>query len=274
MKIIGGFLICSTLLSAPSLKISGSTTVNPIAAEAAEAFRKQGWRITVDTQGGSSGGLSALGEGAIDIAMSSRPVTDKDRKKFPRIRFEKTVIGFDGVALVVSKAIYDAGVRSLTRDQIRSIYEGHTRFWKDVGGPEKPIVFFNKEPGRGTWEIFAHFLYGTPGLAPIVSHPEVGGNEEGRTKVAGHCCAITQLSTAWADASSGVRALGIDSGGTTRWPTRDSILSGRYPIKRELELVTNGPPSGNIKSFIDYVLSPDGQNLVVKHGYLPAIKLS
>lgn len=254
--------------AAPTLRVNGSTTVNPVAAEAAEILRaEKKMTITVDTQGGSSGGISGVGDGSIDVGMSSKPVSDDDRHKYPKVRFVTTEIGRDAVALVVSADVYNGGVRALTKKQVLDIYEGRVSNWKSVGGPDRRIVFFNKEPGRGTWEVFAHWLYGDPKKAPVVSHPEVGGNEEGRMKVSATPGAITQLSASWANASVHAVSIRLDDG-TVVAPVAAEIVSGRYPMSRPLFFVTNGPPTGQAKVLIDFVLSLRGQELVRKHGYL------
>ncbi|HEX7154254.1 MAG TPA: substrate-binding domain-containing protein [Thermoanaerobaculia bacterium] len=261
-------LIAGVANAAQPLRVNGSTTVNSVATEAAEALRAQkGMTIQVDTQGGSSGGISGIGDGTIDIGMASKTVSDEDRRRYPRVNFVTTEIGRDAVALIVSPDVWQGGVRALTKQQVRDIYEGRIRNWKEVGGADRRIVFFNKEPGRGTWEVFAHWLYGDPKKAPRVSHPEVGANEETRNKVGGTRGAISQLSASWA--AGGVRALAIRlEDGTVADATAANIVSGRYPMARPLFLVTNGPPAGQAKVFIDYVLSLRGQELVRKHGYL------
>jgi phosphate transport system substrate-binding protein len=136
-------------------------------------------------------------------------------------------------------------------------------------GPDRRIVFFNKEPGRGTWEVFAKWAYGDPKKAPEVSFPEVGANEETRTKVGSTRGAISQLSSSWVDGNAKVKALGVklDSGEVV-FPTNANIANGRYPMSRPLFLVTNGTPKGDAKAFIDFMLTARGQELVRKHGYL------
>jgi len=250
------------------LRINGSTTVNLPAAEAAEILRaEKNMDIRIDTQGGSSGGISMLGEGLVEIGMSSRPVSDEDRGRYPKVRFVEYHIGEDAVAMIVSRDVWDA-LRSLTKQQVRDIYESRVVNWKDVGGADRRIVFFNKEPGRGTWEVFVRWLYSDPKKAPDVSFPEVGGNEETRTKVASTPGAMSQLSSSWADGKS-VFALGLrgDDGNVVE-PTPANIATHKYPMSRPLFLLTNGDADGPTKSFIDFVLSSRGQELVQKHGYL------
>ncbi len=251
------------------LKINGSTTVNLPVAEAAEILRaEKKLEITVDTQGGSSGGISMLADGQVEIGMSSKHVGDADRAKFPNVQFVETHIGEDAVALIVSKDVWEGGVKNLTKEQVRSLYEGKVSNWKQIGGPDQRVAFFNKEPGRGTWEVFTHWLYGDSKKAPQVSLPEVGGNEETRNKVASTRGAISQLSASWADGKT-VFALGIrsDSGDPIQ-PTPANIANHTYPMSRPLFLLTNGAPKAEAKNFIDFLLSLRGQELVRKHGYL------
>ncbi len=256
-------------VQAEPLKINGSTTVNLPVAEAAEVLRaEKQMNIQVDTQGGSSGGISMLGEGLIQIGMSSKPVAEEDKKKFPSCNYHEIHIGEDAVALIVSKDVWDGGVKAITKEQMKAIYEGSVKNWKEVGGPDRRIAFFNKEPGRGTWEVFANWVYGSPKAAPPVSFPEVGGNEETRNKVASTRGAMSQLSSSWADGKK-VYALAIKNAeGKEILPTRENIATHQYPMSRPLFLLTNGTPSGEAKAFIDFVLSEQGQELVKKHGYL------
>jgi phosphate transport system substrate-binding protein len=261
--------LSSTPVFAAALKINGSTTVNLPVAEAAEILRvEKKMDIQVDTQGGSAGGISMLGDGLAQIGMSSKPLSEADRAKYPRTRFKPIRIGEDAVALIVSRDVWDGGVRTLTRQQARDIYEGRATNWKQLGGPDRRIAFFNKEPGRGTWEVFVHWLYGDPKKAPQASFPEVGGNEETRNKVASTRGALSQLSSSWADGQK-VFALGLKvEDGTAVQPTADNIATGKYPMSRPLFLLTNGDPVGDAKTFVDFLLSQRGQELVRKHGYL------
>lgn len=256
-------------VAAATLKINGSTTVNLPVAEAAEILRaERGMSIQVDTQGGSSGGISVLGDGLVQIGMSSKHLSDGDRAKYPKIEYREIHVGEDAVALIVSKDVWDGGIRALTKAQLRDIYEGRVTNWKQLGGPDRRIAFFNKESGRGTWEVFAHWLYGDARKAPQASFPEVGGNEETRSKVASTRGALSQLSSSWADGKKVFAlALKLDDGSIVH-PTPKNIASHRYPMSRPLFLLTNGKPRGEAKVFVDFLLGERGQALVRKHGYL------
>jgi phosphate transport system substrate-binding protein len=261
--------IAGLALAAKPLRVNGSTTVNPVVTEAAEALRaERGMVIHVDTQGGSSGGIAALGDGRAEVAMISRPLDADDRTHYPKIHFQATQIGADAVALVVSRDVWEGGVHALTREQVRGLYEGRIKSWREVGGPDRRVVFFNKEPGRGTWEVFAQWAYGDAKKAPLVNLPEIGANEEGRNKVASTPGAVTQLSSSWADGQK-TFALAIrrDDGRTVR-PDLAAVRDGSYPLARPLSVVTDGAPRDESKVLIDFLLGPRGQALVKKHGYL------
>ncbi|HWB05961.1 MAG TPA: phosphate ABC transporter substrate-binding protein [Verrucomicrobiales bacterium] len=260
-------------LRADVLKINGSTTVNLPVAEASEILRaEKKMEIQVDTQGGSSGGISMLGEGLVQIGMISKHVSEADRAKFLACKYKEIQIGADAVAMIVSKDVWDGGVKSLTKEQLAGIYEGKIKNWKDVGGPNRRIAFFNKEPGRGTWEVFVHWIYGDPKKAPAVSFPEVGGNEETRNKVASTKGALSQLSSSWAD-NQKVFALSLKVEGKDIAPATENIATGKYPMSRPLFILTNGEPAGDAKTMVDFMLSDRGQELVKKHGYLALAQL-
>ena len=267
LTVLAGVL--GQLAGAETLKVNGSTTVNLPVAEAAEILRaEQKMDIQVDTQGGSAGGISMLGDGLVQVGMLSKHVSDDDRAKYPGVKFQETHIGEDAVAFIVSKDVWEGGVKSLTKQQIQGIYESKITNWKEVGGKSQRIAFFNKEPGRGTWEVFVHWLYGNPKSAPQVSFPEVGGNEETRNKVASTRGAVSQLSSSWADGKR-VFALGIKGDdGKVIEPTNTNIANRTYPLSRPLFLLTNGEPTGGAKTLVTFVLGERGQELVKKHGYL------
>jgi len=126
---------------AETLKINGSTTVNLPVAEAAEILRaEQKLDIQVDTQGGSAGGISMLGDGLVEVGMASKHVSDDDRAKYPKVTFREIHIGEDAVALIVSKDVWDGGVKALTKQQIQDIYESKITNCTAIPQPEETEV--------------------------------------------------------------------------------------------------------------------------------------
>lgn len=263
----------SSAASAQALRISGSTTVNPVAADAAEALRGDGLRITVDTQGGSAGGLTQLAAGQIDVAMSSKEVGDKDRAAAPDVEFVEHRIGEDAVGVVVDANVVTDRFDSVSRSQLQALFEGRVENWSELGGPDLDVFVYDKEPGRGTREVLDAYLYGKDGTAPPPPDTPrfaiVGGNEETRTKLLSTPGAVAPLSSAFAEGQSRLALLAVEGVA----PTASTIADGSYPLSRPLFLVTDGPPTGAAKEFIDYVLGPQGQPLLTRHGYLTLAQL-
>jgi phosphate transport system substrate-binding protein len=269
-------MACSSSTGAPdtTLRISGSTTVNPVAADAAVVLRERtGQPITVDTQGGSAGGLAQLCSGEIDIAMSSKPVADSDREQFPDCDYQPVRIGEDAVVILVLREVYDAGVRSLTREQVQAVFEARITNWRELGGPDLGIFIYDKEPGRGTREVLDKFLYGPDGTAPPPPDSDrfavVGGNEETRAKLLSNAGSVGPLSTSFVTDYPPLAVLALE--GIAATP--ETVASGQYPMSRPLYLVTDGPAMSQAREFIDYVLSPQGQQLLTRHGYLTMAEL-
>lgn len=252
---------------ATALRASGSTTVAPVVADAAEALKSQGLNVTVATQGGSAGGISQLGAGQIDIALSSKPISDADRAASPKTAYVPTQIGSDAVGVIITKQVADAGVKNLTAAQVRGLFEGKITNWSAVGGPDLPVFVYDKEPGRGTREVLDKYLYHGEKPPPPPNSDNfaiVGGNLETRNKLESTPGSIAPLSTGFVEGRDKLVAVTLDGIA----PTSENIASGTYPMARPLYLVTNGQPKGTAKQFIDYVLSEKGQALLPKHGYL------
>lgn len=253
---------------AAALRVSGSTTVNPVAADAAEVLRRQGMRITVDSQGGSAGGIAQLAAGQVEIAMSSKALSDADRAAFPGVDFVATEIGQDALGVVVRREVFDGGVTALTRDQLEALFEGRVGNWKELGGPDLAVFVYDKEPGRGTREVLDTYLYGKDGKAPPPPDSDayaiVGGNEEARAKLVSTPGSVGPLSTSFIEGFPKLAAVAVDGVA----PSPATVRDGSYPLARPLFLVTDGPPAGPAKRFVDFVLSAEGQALVAEHGFL------
>lgn len=257
----------------PPLRVSGSTTVNPVAADTAQAL-KGTLDVSVDAQGGSAGGIAQLGAGQVDIAMSSKELGADDRKRFPAVDFQPTQIGADAVGIVVRREVVDGGLESVDRDQLRRLFEGRVENWKQLGGPDLEVFVYDKEPGRGTREVLDKFLYDEDAKVPpppdSSRYAIVGGNEETRSKLLSTAGSVGPLSSAFVTGVKQLALLQVDGVA----PTAGTIEDGSYPLARPLFLITDGPPKSSAKRFIDYVLSTAGQQLVTKHGYVTVDELA
>ncbi|NUV98715.1 phosphate ABC transporter substrate-binding protein [Streptomyces sp. CAI 127] len=250
-----------------AIQASGSTTVAPVASDAAEALKAKGLNITVATQGGSAGGISQLGTGQINIALSSKPLSEEDRKTYPDTDFVTTQIGADAVGVIITKEVADGGVKGLTKAQVAGLFEGKITNWKEVGGPDLQVFVYDKEPGRGTREVLDKFIYGNgepPAPPKSANYAIVGGNLETRNKLKSTRGSIAPLSTGFIDGHPELVSVPLEGVA----PTPANVASGKYPMTRPLYMITNGKPKDSVKQYIDYILSPEGQKLLPEHGYL------
>lgn len=247
--------------------VAGSTTVLPIVSRAAEQFAElKGTQVIVNS-GGSGIGINQLGSGKIAIGMISRDITDSEINQFPGTDFLIHRIAIDAVIPVVSSEVYAAGIRALTLKEIGQIYLGEFSNWNQLGGPDKEILVVDKEPSRGTRHVFMKAVLGDQQAAAPGADLVLGANNEEQTAITQSDAAIGMLSHAWLN--NEVKGLAIISEhGQSIEPDMENIINGSFPIIRDLLLVTNGSPDGNSKAFIDFILSEQGQQVVVESGYV------
>ncbi|MGV8050123.1 MAG: phosphate ABC transporter substrate-binding protein [Anaerolineaceae bacterium] len=240
-----------------SISITGSTTVQPLAETFAEKFMTAHPDVVIDVQGGgSSVGVKAAGEGTSDIGTASREVKEEEKTEFPNINV--VIIARDGIAAIVNP---DVPVDNLTLEQIRAIFSGEITNWSEVGGPDEAILTVSREEGSGTRDAFQEMVMGKDVLITenAILQPSNGAV---RTTVSTTPFSIGYLSFGYLDES--VKALSIEGIA----PTEENASNGTYPVVRPLNMLTNGEPEGIVKSFLDYVLSPEGQAVVKEEGYI------
>lgn len=228
--------------------------------------------------------LTALVSGTVDMAFITRPVSGEDRAANPSFDLVSTPVGMQVVAIGVSNDIWDAGVRKISKDTMQSIYEKKITNWKDAGGPDAKIKFFNFPQGGGIWEIFAQWLYGDNRMAPYPKGDDAGANLDKRGNVmfapdsvgagldARGNLEFTPDSIAIMPAlmADGARchALALDLDGHTVSPTVADVASGAYPVVRPIIAVTLGLPALGTRAVTEYLKSAEGQEMVKKTGAL------
>jgi len=251
-----------------SIYISGSTTVLPVISIAAEQFKVIHPDINIIINAGGSGvGINQLGEKKIEIGMASRDITTEEIAKYPGVIFNIISIGKDAVVPVVASEIYNAGIKALSLEQINKIYKGEINNWNEVGGPDKEILCVDKEQARGTRHVFMKIVMGDKEAEAPGADLVLGSNNEEQTAIAQSDAAIGMLSNAWLN--NDIVGLGIIMpNGKTIEPTLQNIINGTFPITRDLYIIVNGNPQGNVKKFIDFLLSDEGQKIVEETGYV------
>ena len=249
--------------SARDVTVSGSSTVMPLAEAAAEEFNvpQKDYLVTVSA-GGTGAGILGIAERKNDIALASREVTEDERQRFGD-SFEEFLVGLDGISLAVSDKVYLAGVKGLSRQQVRDIYSGNITNWKEVGGPDEDIYVISREEGSGTRDNFNEVVLGrrdaqTPGVDTVAM-----GGAEVKTAISGSYKAIGYLGFNYL--GSGVAGIAFNG----VMPNYENIKLDLYELHRHLYFYTFGKPTDGAQAFIDFVQGPQGQRIAAKEGFIP-----
>jgi phosphate transport system substrate-binding protein len=228
--------------------------MQPLMEDLAQAYSGRHEYVTFDVQGGGSRlGIALAQENQIDIGIASRTPTAEDERN-PETRAKRlwwTAIAQDGITLVVHP---QNAVGGLTLLQARDIFFGRILNWEEMGGISGEIAVVSREDGSGTREVFEEMVMGEKRvtLTAIV----MPSSEAVIEYVARHPTAIGYVSMGYL--SPQVKALAIE--GVS--PTPEDVQSGAYPLARPLYLLTGQEPTGEVRSFIEFALSPAGQTVV------------
>jgi phosphate transport system substrate-binding protein len=255
------FLLTAPAAWAGRLVINGSTTVLPIAQKCVEAFSKENPDIQISLSGGgSSNGIKALLDGSTDVANASRFIKDKEVK----MAVEKGVypvpfsVAYDSIIPVVhpSNPMTDISI-----EQLRDIYTGKIKNFKDVGGPDLQIVVNSRDTSSGTYETWEEKVMAKEKVAPRAS--VMASNGAIVQAVSNNKYGIGYIGIGYVNSS--VKALTVNG----IQGSEETTLNGTFPISRALYMFTNGWPTGDTLKFINFVLNPKkGQNHVAESGYV------
>lgn len=239
-----------------AIKISGGTAHIPVMREASKAIMQTNGDIQISVAGGGSGvGIKQVGEGLVDIGNSGRKPTDEELQKYSLKMFKWAI---DGVGAVVHP---DNPVRDITAAQLKGIYAGKITNWKALGGPDKTINLYTRDAASGTREVFWKKALAKGDISAKANF--VASNGAMKTAIAQDPYGIGYVSVGHMDQSIAPVALdGI-------LPTLANVKSGKYTVARGLYSNTKGSPGGLTKKFIDYLFSPDGQQLAAQKGFIP-----
>jgi phosphate transport system substrate-binding protein len=218
------------------------------------------------TGGGSGTGIAALINGTTDICQASREMKTDEKKKL-RDRYQTTGVEIpvakDGLSIYVNAA---CPITEFTLDQLRGIYTGKITRWKELGGPDEPIVVYSRESSSGTYVFFKDHVLGGADFAPQVQ--TLPGTAAIVNAVSQDPRGIGYGGVAYA---KGIRipALKKDAASPAVTPSEATVRDGSYALSRNLYFYTRKKPDGAVKAFIDWVLSAEGQKLVTDVGYFP-----
>ena len=246
-------------------RIKGSDTVLPVAQQTAERFMalNPDARITV-TGGGTGVGISALLDGTTDIAMASRPIkfSEKMKVKSAGKEVEEVIVAYDALAVVVHPS---NPVKQLTRQQLEDIFRGKITNWKQVGGDDRKIVVYSRETSSGTYEFFKESVLKNKNYMSSSLSMPTGAIIQSVSQTKG---AIGYVGLAYL--SPRVKSLSVSYDGKHfAPPTMESATDKSYPIVRPLYYYYNTENAGQVNPLISFILSPAGQEIIKKSGYIP-----
>ena len=242
------------------LTLAGSTTVLPLAQEAADQLMEENPDANITVQGGgSSVGITQVSQGVVEIGNSSRELKDEEKS----LGLVDHKVALDIIVIIVNP---DVGVDTLTADQMKGIFTGAITDWSQVGGASAPITVVVRDSASGTREMFDEKALGSTkdNPAKMVSGAiEANSNGIVRQKVASTPNSVGYISFGYLDDS--VKPLeynGVEG-------RLETTLDGTYPLSRYLHMFTRGKASGLTEAYIDFVLSPEFQDAVVSTEYIP-----
>ncbi|MCL2390960.1 MAG: PstS family phosphate ABC transporter substrate-binding protein [Endomicrobia bacterium] len=246
---------------AGKIVLEGSTTVLPIAQRAAEEYMDANSSVDITVRGGGSGvGINSLVSGTCDIANASRAIKDSEiQAAASKGRKPKAfVVAMDGIAVIVNAG---NSVSNLSKKQVMDIYTGKVTNWYEVGGKNEKIVVVSRDSASGTFESFGELALNKQKV--VSSALMQASNQAIVTTISKTPGAIGYVGIGYI--SSQVKAVSIDGVAADN----TTVLTGKYPYSRPLFMYTNGEPKGDVKNFMDFVLSADGQKIVEEEGFVP-----
>jgi phosphate transport system substrate-binding protein len=259
--------------SAKYVENKGSDTIVNLALAWAERYQELHPEVRISVTGGGSGtGIASLINKTVDIANASRKIKEEELAEAQANGVEPVehIIARDAIAVIVNPA---NPVGQLTLKQISDIYSGKISNWSEVGGEDRPIVRLSRETNSGTHVYF---------LETVIRL----GNSDDKTLFSMDTLLLSSSEGIIAEVRQNPNAIGYDglgyvpkdlkmiaiaeeNGSPYVLPSISTVNDKSYPIARDLYMYTDGEPSGIVKEYLDWILSPEAQQIVAELGFVP-----
>jgi phosphate transport system substrate-binding protein len=260
--------------SATYIENKGSDTIVNLALAWAERYQAEHAEVRISVTGGGSGtGIASLINGTVDIANASRQIKAEEVADAQANGIEplEHIIARDAIAVIVNP---ENPVNQLTLKQISDIYSGKISNWSEVGGEDRPIVRLSRETNSGTHVYFLETVLRL-------------GNSEDKTLFSMDTLLLPSSEGIIAEVRQNPNAIGYDGlgyvpedlkmiaiakeeGGAYVLPSIPTVNDKTYPIARDLYMYTDGQPTGIVREYLDWILSPEAQEIVAELGFVPA----
>lgn len=240
---------------AGQINIAGGTAHIPVMKQAAKAIMQQHPEIRITIAGGGSGvGAQQVGRGLVDIGNTGRPLKTSEAA----LGLMSYPFAVDGVAVIVHP---NNPIQGLTQQQVADIFAGKITNWQIIGGADQTINLFTRDEASGTRAVFMKKMLDQLQMDNRAN--VVTSNGAMKTAIARDVNAIGYSSVGYIDAT--VKAPMLDN----VKPTNAACASGEYPVVRQLYMNTKGEPQGLVKTYIDFIYSPQGAEYISAAGYIP-----
>jgi phosphate transport system substrate-binding protein len=253
----------------------GSDTLVNVAQAWAEAYQTVNPAVVVAVSGGGSGtGIAALINGTVDLANASRTIKDKEIELAKKNGQDPVmhVVGFDALAVYLHA---DNPLSEISIDQLAEIYgDGGTyASWTDLGVEvpgckDQEIVVVSRQNNSGTYAYFRQTVLGKGDFR--LGTRDMHGSKDVVDLVENTPCAIGYSGLAYATEHVKLGCVVTGSGGSCTNPSIATALDGSYPIARPLFMYTNGEPTGHVGEYLNWIMSDEGQCIILEKGYAPA----
>jgi len=253
----------------------GSDTLLNVAQAWAEAYSQVNPSVAVAVTGGGSGtGISAMINGTVDIANASRVMSGEEIEAARENGVEPVefVVGYDALAVFLHE---DNPIESITIAELRAIYGegGAADSWSalDVQVPgcnSDEIVRVSRQNNSGTYQYFKEAVLGEDVEYKLGSR-DMHGSKDVVDLVENTPCAIGYSGLAYRTPDIHMPCVAAEEGAACVTPSVETAIDGSYPIARPLMMYTAGQPQGAIKEYMDWILSDEGQCLILDQGYAP-----
>lgn len=258
--------------SVKEIKISGSDSEKALIKLLSKRFESD---TKISIEGGGSGiGIRQLIQGEVDVANSSREMTlsEIDSARSKGIEPFPVIIAMDALAIITHSEV---GVKRLSTIQIKQIFSGEIQNWKELGGKDLPITIYGRNQNSGTYKYVKDLFIGEENFPDNCKIVESNGAIVEAVKK--DSTGIGYVGVAFAknefnSMKKGLWVMNIYIDGENRAysPLEDQrVMDGSYPFIRPLFQYFNGKPKGQLKDFLDFELSEEGQEMVFQFGYFP-----
>ena len=251
------------------IQVKGSDTLINVAQRLSEVYmEKNPGKMIAVTGGGSGTGVAALINKACDIANASRSIKDTEVAQAVAngVDVKRVVVAIDALSVIVNEG---NSIKDLTLEDIAKLYRGEIKNWKDLGGEDRPVTLYGRQPNSGTYDFMKENVLKAEYSGKM---NQMNGNAQIVEAVKQDKGGIGYVGLGYLKEATGIAVVkvAIKAGGTYIDPLNiTDVKTGKYPITRALNQYVNGIPKGDVLDFIRFELSDEGQKIVEEEGFMP-----